>query len=90
MLSIRNFTKKYSDRLILSIPEIDFVRGVYWIKGENGAGKSTLFKAIAGMIPFQGTITFADGTGVTTHRKKYLQRVAYAEAEPVYPTFAAA
>jgi ABC-2 type transport system ATP-binding protein len=90
MLTIRDFEKKYSDRLILSIPYAEFIPGVHWIKGENGSGKSTLFKSISGMIPFDGSISFDDGTSLRRDRKEYLQRVTYCEAEPSYPGFISA
>ena len=90
MLTVRKFSKKYSERLILSIPELSFPAGVHWIKGENGAGKSTLFRSIAGLIPFEGSIAFSDGVCMRTQAKKFLQRVTYGEAEPVYPGFVSA
>jgi ABC-2 type transport system ATP-binding protein len=87
MLTIRDFEKKYSGRLILSIPRVEFAPGIHWVKGENGSGKSTLFKSISGMIPFGGSILFDDGTSLSRQRKEYLQRVTYSEAEPLYPGF---
>jgi ABC-2 type transport system ATP-binding protein len=90
MLSIRNFSKKYSDRLILEIPTFDFASGAHWVRGENGSGKSTLFKAIAGMIPFEGEIFFSNGISFKRNPKGYLQRVTYSEAEPLFPGFISA
>lgn len=90
MLTVRKFSKKYSERLILSIPELTFSPGVHWVKGENGSGKSTLFRSIAGLIPFEGSIAFSDGVCMRTHAREFLQRVTYGEAEPVYPGFVSA
>jgi ABC-2 type transport system ATP-binding protein len=87
MLSIRNFSKNYSGRLILAIDSLELDRGIYWVKGENGSGKSSLFKSIAGMTPFDGTVTFADGVQLSSHPREFLQRVTYSEAEPLYPSF---
>jgi ABC-2 type transport system ATP-binding protein len=87
MLTIRNFSKKYSDRLILSIPEMHLHEGVHWIKGENGSGKSTLFRAIAGLSPFDGEIILNNAITYRKNQKEYLQRLTYAEAEPLYPPF---
>jgi ABC-2 type transport system ATP-binding protein len=86
MLSVRKFSKKYLDRTILSVAEIDFYSGVYWIKGENGSGKSTFFKSVCGLIPFEGQITLG-GFDLRKDRKAYLQQVSYSEAEPSYPGF---
>jgi ABC-2 type transport system ATP-binding protein len=86
MLSIRNFSKKYHGRTILSVAEIDFSPGVYWIKGENGSGKSTFFKSVCGLIPFEGEILLG-GFALKKDRKAYLQQVSYSEAEPSYPGF---
>jgi ABC-2 type transport system ATP-binding protein len=87
MLTIQNFRKKYSDKTILSIPEVSFSPGVYWIRGENGSGKSTLFKCIAGICPHEGSITIDHSITISSSQKDYLQRVSYGEAEPAYPGF---
>jgi ABC-2 type transport system ATP-binding protein len=87
MLSIRNFSKKYAERPILDIPALDLASGIYWIKGENGSGKSTLFKSVAGLIPYEGSISFSDGISWKRSPRQYLQRVTYSEAEPLYPGF---
>jgi len=52
MLRFNDFSKRYNDQLIITIPDLELNAGIYWIRGENGSGKSTLFKSIAGLIPF--------------------------------------
>jgi ABC-2 type transport system ATP-binding protein len=88
MLTITNFVKKYQGNTdpVLSISNCTIETGIYWIKGENGCGKTSLLKSIAGIIPFEGTITLT-GLDIRTNRMAYAQKVNYAEAEPQYPPF---
>jgi iron complex transport system ATP-binding protein len=47
----------YGDRLALDVPGLDFpTRGLVGLIGANGAGKTTLLRALAGLIPIQGTV----------------------------------
>jgi ABC-2 type transport system ATP-binding protein len=87
MLIIKNFAKRFNDHLILEIPHQEFRFGIHWIKGENGSGKSTLFKSIAGIIPFEGEISFDDEIGIKKNPLKFREKVNYSEAEPLYPGF---
>jgi ABC-2 type transport system ATP-binding protein len=87
MLSIENFTKSYSDTLVLNIPQLSLDTGVYWIKGENGSGKSTFFKSLSGLIPCKGKIVFDDGISLHDDPISFRKFVNYGEAEPVYPGF---
>jgi ABC-2 type transport system ATP-binding protein len=87
LLSIRNFQKTYHDRLVLTVPELELGPGAHYFRGINGAGKSTLFRAVAGLIPFEGEVWLDNQTEVNRHPVAYRRRVSYAEAEPVYPDF---
>ncbi len=86
MLHLHNFRKAYGARLILSIAEWDLPPGIHWLKGPNGAGKTTLFRAIAGLLPHEGTVSV---TNLDSQREAvaYRMRVNYAEAEPTFPPF---
>lgn len=86
MLKLDKFSKRYSGRTILSIEDLSFTKGIYWIKGENGSGKSTLFKAIGGIIPFEGNI-YCSGLDLKKDDVAYRKVVNYTEAEPLYPGF---
>ena len=86
MVTIREFSKHYDNRLILAIPVLDLNPGVTWVKGENGTGKTTLFKSLAGIIPCEGDIS-VNTISLTNDPIAYRLRVNYSEAEPVYPTF---
>ena len=44
------FTKSYGKRVVLSLPELELLRGeITAIIGPNGSGKSTLAKVLAGI-----------------------------------------
>jgi len=61
MISIKNIRKKYGDRVVLDIKEIEFkLSSVYAILGPNGSGKSTLLRILSGVEPdFEGQVHFA-------------------------------
>lgn len=86
MLSINRFSKSYNDQLVLSVNALTLLPGIHWIKGENGSGKSTLFKAIAGLIPFDGEIQL-NNYNLKKNACAYRKLVNYSEAEPLYPGF---
>jgi ABC-2 type transport system ATP-binding protein len=60
MITIKNLSKTFGDNEALIDVNLNFDDGlVYGIVGPNGAGKTTLFRCIAGILPYQGEITFA-------------------------------
>ena len=86
MLHLSSVQKKYSQRIILDIPDLTIGEGVHWLKGSNGSGKSTFLKMISGIIPFEGTIALAN-INLKKNGIEYRRLVSYAEAEPLYPEF---
>jgi ABC-2 type transport system ATP-binding protein len=88
MLKIEKFKKIYPGNTepVLSIDNFEIDTGIFWIKGENGAGKTSLLKSLAGLVPFEGSIS-VDGYDINHHRMAYAKNVNYAEAEPKYPPF---
>jgi tungstate transport system ATP-binding protein len=49
-ISLHNITKKFGDKIILNIDQLEFKAGmITGIIGPNGSGKSTLMKIIAGL-----------------------------------------
>lgn len=61
MITMKDLRKKYGDRMVLDIKEIEFKQSsVYAILGPNGSGKSTLLRIISGVErDFDGQIHFA-------------------------------
>ena len=59
-LNIRNISKSYSNKLVLSSINLNVESGsVYCLLGKNGAGKSTLINIIANLLePNEGSIYF--------------------------------
>lgn len=75
---------------MLTVPDLHLPPGVHWLEGVNGAGKTTLFRALAGLIPAEGTATLtAHSSNLDLHRDPIAWRraVNYGEAEPLYPAF---
>jgi len=52
--------------------------------GPNGAGKSTLLRALAGLIPYQGTVTYEPGPA-GRGRRELARVLAYLPQRPVLP-----
>lgn len=86
MLQLTHVKKKYSERVILNIPDLQIGQGIHWLKGSNGSGKSTFLKMISGLIPFEGDVEISS-TNLKRNGVEYRRLVSYAEAEPLYPEF---
>lgn len=86
MLQFDAVQKAYGSFLAVDIPALSIPEGMYWLKGENGSGKTSFLKMIGGLHPFKGDILL-DGVSIRKQRVSFLQKVNYAEAEPLYPHF---
>jgi iron complex transport system ATP-binding protein len=53
--------------------------------GPNGAGKSTLLRAIAQLVPFEGSIRIDDSDVTALKRKELARRIAFVPQSPVLP-----
>lgn len=86
MLEIANFSKSYNNHLIISVENLAIGQGIHWFKGANGSGKSTFFRAIAGIIPFEGSIIFNNLDSVK-NAVAYRMAINMSEAEPQFPDY---
>lgn len=86
MLSLHSFRKFFGSQLILDVTELQFQKGVHWIKGRNGSGKSTFFNCLAGLSPYQGTIKL-DEFDLRHQPGHYKLKVNYSQSEPAFPEF---
>jgi iron complex transport system ATP-binding protein len=63
------------------------VSGGGWLAliGPNGAGKTTLIRALAGLVPYAGTVTVGAAEARTMRPRERARLVAYVPQEPVLP-----
>ena len=62
-LTVQNLTTGYHGFQVLQDLSLQAAPGITVIVGPNGAGKTTLLKALAGLLPRQGSVTL-DGQAV--------------------------
>ena len=62
-LTVQNLTTGYHGFQVLQDLALEAAPGITVIVGPNGAGKTTLLKALAGLLPRQGSVTL-DGQAV--------------------------
>ncbi|MGH2753982.1 MAG: ABC transporter ATP-binding protein [Actinomycetota bacterium] len=53
--------------------------------GPNGAGKTSALRAIAGLIPFQGSVAVCDVVVATAPRRTLARNIAYVPQRPILP-----
>ena len=86
MLELKNIKKSYPSQFVFEKDSLYLDKGIYWVKGANGSGKTTLLKMISGLLPFEGDI-LVDQTSQKNNPVTYRQKISWAEAEPLYPSF---
>ncbi|GBE25361.1 putative siderophore transport system ATP-binding protein YusV [bacterium BMS3Bbin02] len=85
-VSITAVSAGYGARVVLNEISLE-VPGGSWlgIIGPNGAGKSTLLRAVARLLPYDGSIVF-DGEEIgTLDRRSVARSVAYVPQSPIFP-----
>ncbi len=61
ILSVKNLTVEFNGQEVLSNVSFEIKRGeIFVIIGPNGAGKTVLFRALLGLIPYQGEIKWQE------------------------------
>ena len=78
MITIRNLTVKFNDKIILDNISMEIEKGEFvGILGPNGAGKTTLVKTILGLIkPSNGTITI-DNKSISEYMNRKSNLIGY-------------
>ncbi len=87
MLELKNVSKAYGDKTIITVPELKIPEGIFHIKGINGSGKTTFSKILAGLIPFTGNITLHGNIDPVKDLVRYRHLINFGESEPKYPGF---
>jgi len=65
ILKVSNLTVAFGKEIVIDNLDFEIQKGdVLAIIGPNGAGKTMLFKALLGMISYQGTVTWAAGVRI--------------------------
>lgn len=67
---LKNITKKYKNKEVLSYLNFEFDNKIYAFIGHNGSGKSTLMRIITGLIePTQGEVIFYQNDKIIDYKK---------------------
>ena len=67
---LKNVTKKYKNKEVLSHLNFEFDNKIYAFIGHNGSGKSTLMRIITGLIePTQGEVIFYQNDKIIDYKK---------------------
>jgi branched-chain amino acid transport system ATP-binding protein len=75
MLTIRGLQVRYGAITAVRGVDLDIKQGeIVALLGANGAGKSTIARSIAGLLPFQGDITYQGEKLVPNAAEKNLRR----------------
>ena len=85
-ISARGVTVSLGGRPVVREVDLDVPRG-QWVGliGPNGAGKTTLLRALAGLVPHDGTIALHERSTAELGRRDWSRIVAIVPQEPVTP-----
>ncbi len=84
MLEIKNFTKKFGDKVAVDNLSLNIKGGEIWaFIGHNGAGKTTTLKAISGILNFDEGSIKVDGFDIKNQSLKAKEVLHYIPDNPL-------
>jgi iron complex transport system ATP-binding protein len=86
MITTRDLTVRLDGHLIVGGVDLD-VRDGEWVAiiGPNGAGKSTALRAVAGVLPYTGTVLLGTDRVEKLSRRERAKTIAMVMQSPVVP-----
>ncbi|HLF68453.1 MAG TPA: ABC transporter ATP-binding protein [Gaiellaceae bacterium] len=85
-IELRGVTVRLGGRRVVDGVDASVVRGEWLaVIGPNGAGKTTLLRAVAGLVPFDGSIELEGRPARGLHRTELARMVAVVPQEPSTP-----
>ncbi len=83
MISVKNITKKFGDRLVLDSLNFEVRKGeMLGFLGPNGAGKTTTMRIITGFMPPSEGVVTVDGMDVFERSYEVKQKIGYMPEHP--------
>ena len=83
MLTIKNLTKKYGDKVAVDNLSLEIAPGeIYGFIGHNGAGKTTTIKSCCGIIGFDDGEILIDGVSIKDKPLECKGKMAYIPDNP--------
>ncbi len=83
MLSIKNLTKKYGEKVAVDNLSLEIAPGeIYGFIGHNGAGKTTTIKSCCGIIGFDEGEILIDGLSIKDSPLECKKKMAYIPDNP--------
>jgi cobalamin transport system ATP-binding protein len=86
VIELSNLTVKLGGRRVVDSVDLDVSQGE-WVAviGPNGAGKTTLLRAVAGLVPFSGSIAIGGRPADELKRSEISRLLAVVPQEPSTP-----
>ena len=83
MLVIKNFTKKYGDKVAVDNLDLHIEKGeIYGFIGHNGAGKTTTLKCVVGILDFNDGEILINGDSIKDKPLECKKNIAYIPDNP--------